>query len=135
MILEIEKYGWAKIYIGENGSIFIGDASYLSDVPLDFLEAFKLYVDNGKIPVIKCDEEGSEFIIVVDDITTYIISEREKTECFSWEISCENFIRQIITDIELQLDGVADFMCEEDGKEERKEKIISLVSYIKEKLK
>ena len=67
MIFHIGQHGWARVEIGENGSIFTGSASYLNDTPIDFLDAFKHYLTNGIIPTIKCDEEGSEFIIIVDD--------------------------------------------------------------------
>lgn len=133
MILEIGEYGWAKIYIGDNGSIFTGKASYLRDTPMEILEAFKLYIDKNIIPTIKCDEEGSEFIIVVDEYTTHIISERNIIQHFSWDISCKDFILQTIDDIEHQLDNAISFMCDEDD-ENKQETMLFLIQYIKENL-
>ena len=90
MIFHIGNYGWARVEIGEDGSIFTGSASYLNDTPIDFLEEFKRCVNNYSTPTIKCDEEGSEFIIVVDDYRTYIISERDETRFFIWEIDIKD---------------------------------------------
>ena len=135
MILKIDEYGWANIYIGDNGSIFTGRASYLRDTPLEMLNAFKLYVDNETIPVIKCDEEGSEFLIIVDEYATYIISNRKNVECCSWNISCKDFILQVLKDIKSQMRNAIFFMCDDEEEKEREEKIKHLISYIEENLK
>lgn len=137
MIFHIGNYGWARVDIGENGSIFTGSASYLNDTPVDFLEAFKDCVDNYSTPTIKCDEEGSEFIIVVDDYRTYIISERDDTRLFTWEIHRKDFIKQVLIDIESQLENAVHFMYDDEDEkelEERKNKIITLISDIRKGL-
>lgn len=133
MILEVKKYGWANINIGNDGSIFKGRVSYLRDTPLEMLETFKLYVDSNIVPTIKCDEEGSEFLIVVDKYTTHIISERDSFQYYNWDISCKDFICQVIKDIEMQIENVVMFM--DDEIEDRKNKIEKLILYIKEHLK
>jgi hypothetical protein len=98
------------------------------------LEAFKLYIDKKIIPTIKCDEEGSEFLIIIDEYITHIISERDRIQYFNWDISCKDFILQIVQDIEQQLDDAVSFMCDENNKE-KKEILLSLIKYIKENLK
>ena len=138
MIFHIGNYGWARVEIGENGSIFTGSASYLNDTPVDFLEAFKGCVDNYSTPTIKCDEEGSEFIIVVDDYRTYIISERDETRFFIWEIDRKDFIKQVLIDIESQIDNAVHFMyCDEDEAEleKRRNEIIESIEYIRKGMK
>jgi hypothetical protein len=138
MILHIGNYGWARVEIGEDGDIFTGSASYLNDTPVDFLEEFKRCVDSYSTPTIKCDEEGSEFIIVVDDYRTYIISERDETRFFTWEIDRKKFVEQVLLDIESQIDNATHFMyCDEDEDELRKRKneIIELIDYIRKGMK
>lgn len=134
MILLLKKYGWAEIHIGDNGSIFKGQVSYLRDTPMELLENFKLYVDSGIIPAIKCDEEGSEFLIVIDEYNTHIISERKDFEYCNWEISCNDFVLQVVEDIENQLDDAVAFMCDDENYKERRQIMLSLIHYIKEKL-
>ena len=94
MIFHIGNYGWARVEIGDDGSIFSGSASYLNDTPIDFLEEFKRCVDNYSTPTIKCDEEGSEFIIVVDEYRTYIISERDETRFLFGKLIEKNLLNR-----------------------------------------
>ena len=99
---------------------------------------FKRCVDSYSTPTIKCDEEGSEFIIVVDDYRTYIISERDETRFFTWEIDRKKFVKQVLLDIESQIDNATHFMyCDEDEDELRKRKseIIELIDYIRNGMK
>ena len=138
MIFHIGNYGWARVEIGEDGSIFSGSASYLNDTPIDFLEEFKRCVDNYSTPTIKCDEEGSEFIIVVDEYRTYIISERDETRFFIWEIDRKEFVKQVLLDIESQLDNATHFMyCDESEEEleKRRNEIVESIEYIRKGMK
>ena len=138
MIFHIGNYGWARVEIGEDGSIFSGSASYLNDTPIDFLEEFKRCVNNYSTPTIKCDEEGSEFIIVVDEYRTYVISERDETRFFIWEIDRKEFVRQILLDIESQLDNATHFMyCDESEEEleKRRNEIVESIEYIRKGMK
>ena len=138
MIFHIGNYGWARVEIGDDGSIFSGSASYLNDTPIDFLEEFKRCVDNYSTPTIKCDEEGSEFIIVVDEYRTYIISERDETRFFIWEIDRKEFVKQVLLDIESQLDNATHFMyCDESEEEleKRRNEIIESIEYIRKGMK
>ena len=138
MIFHIGNYGWARVEIGDDGSIFSGSASYLNDTPIDFLEEFKRCVDNYSTPTIKCDEEGSEFIIVVDEYRTYVISERDETRFFIWEIDRKEFVKQVLLDIESQLDNATHFMyCDESEEEleQRKSEIVESIEYIRKGMK
>ena len=138
MIFHIGNYGWARVEIGEDGSIFSGSASYLNDTPIDFLEEFKRCVDNYSTPTIKCDEEGSEFIIVVDEYRTYVISERDETRFFIWEIDRKEFVKQVLLDIESQLDNATHFMyCDESEEEleKRRNEIVESIEYFRKGMK
>ena len=88
--------GWCQIHIGE----FHGNASYLTDVPMQFLDSFELFSNNYATPVLSFDEEGSDFIIIVDEYTTYVISERATTKLYKTEVDRRDFIESIIKDIE-----------------------------------
>ena len=138
MIFHIGNYGWARVEIGDDGSIFAGSASYLNDTPIDFLEEFKRCVDNYSTPTIKCDEEGSEFIIVVDEYRTYVISERDETRFFIWEIDRKEFVKQVLLDIESQLDNATHVMyCDESEEEleKRRNEIVESIEYIRKGMK
>ena len=87
--------GWCGVAIDD----FRGNASYLTDVPLDFLYAFKQWIDNKTIPVIFCDEEGSEFRIIVEEFNTYIIHERGTAELKVVDITRKSFVETILKDI------------------------------------
>lgn len=88
--------GWCHIDIGK----FHGSASYLTDVPMQFLDSFELYFSNWATPAINFDEEGSNFIIIVEEYRTYIISERAGTKLYKIEVDREDFIKSIVGDIE-----------------------------------
>ena len=75
---------------------FRGSAGYLNDVPFDFLYAFRQWIDNKTVPVIFCDEEGSEFRIIVEEFSTYIIHEREEAKLEVVDTTRKSFIETII---------------------------------------
>lgn len=54
------KHGWCDFELGS----FRGAASYLTDVPIDLLDAFISYYTKGH-GVVVFDEEGSEFTLVL----------------------------------------------------------------------
>ena len=54
------KYGWCDFVLGD----FHGHPSYLTDVPVDLLEAFISYFENGTGTAF-FDEEGSEFTLIL----------------------------------------------------------------------
>ena len=125
--------GWCGVAIDD----FRGNASYLTDVPFDFLYAFKQWIDNKTIPVIFCDEEGSEFRIIVEEFNTYIIHEREEAELKVVDITRKSFVETILKDITENLDWfVVDFSDCDNGDEvellQRKIDILTNIKYIKE---
>lgn len=93
-------HGWTDITIGD----FTGRGSYLTDIPMDVLNAFINSLDYSIPASIRFDEEGSEFILVSHYYNTYIILEREKTELISININYLDLIKEAIKDIEDNLE-------------------------------
>ena len=126
-------HGWCNLNIGG----FTGRASYLTDVPFDFLDAFENYINYSSVPVIFCDEEGSEFRLVIEKLCIYIIIEREEEpKIMIIDIKRKDFITGILSDIEEQLDGLVNDFSYEDLDEttilQRKIDALTKIKYIKE---
>ncbi len=68
-ILINPRYGWVTVKIGD----WSDRASYLTNVPLDALDAFINSYNRWQPATIKFDAEGWEYIVVIDDYYTYII--------------------------------------------------------------
>ena len=86
------------------------------------------------------DEKGTEFTLVLNPYSMYIIAENEKGECrlydFS-EVNIDNLIKELIQDIESDLTGWSMFYCGCDDEEEIKanrELIRNLICQLKEYL-
>ena len=130
-ILNKGNSGWCSVKIDE----FSGSASYVTDVPMDFLNAFKIFIDTGAIPVVFCDEEGSEFRIIVEEFYTYIISEREDAKLIVVEMDRREFVDTILSDIEGELDWFAvefaDDITDENDVLQRKINILTTIQYIR----
>jgi hypothetical protein len=123
--------GWVQIRIGE----FEERASYLTDVPIDILEAFIELYKHHKPVAIKFDAEGWEYIIVIDHYQTHIIdytyrtddeylnSEDEKQVLITVEINKNDLAKEFISDIERDYDKWVRWMYydEKDTIAERKE--------------
>lgn len=93
-------HGWTNIEIGD----FTGVGSYLTDIPMDTLDAFITSLDCSIPASIYFNEEGSEFILVSHYNSTYIIVEREKTELISIDIDYLELIKEAVKDIEDNLE-------------------------------
>ena len=137
-ILTIGKYGWADVKIGE----FHGKASYLQETPFDFLRAFANYTETNIIPTIDCDEEGSRFIVVVDEMEVYIIAEREDAQLYHFPVCRKKFMHDVVKDIEDQIDAAAEFvvtLAEPDSPEykalmeQRKALLYGFITQLKER--
>lgn len=134
-ILSKSGSGWCKVHIGD----FTGNASYLTDVAFDFLYTFKQWIDNKCIPVIFCDEEGSEFRIIIEEMNIYIIHEKLFAKLYTIECNRVDFVLQVLKDIENNLDFFAKEFCdyeELDADEllQRKIDILNDIKYIKENI-
>jgi hypothetical protein len=100
-----------------------------------FLSAFKTYIDAEATPVILCDEEGSEFTIVVEEYYTHIIVKREDVSLITVEIDRKDFIDAVLKDIENELEWFSvEFSSEsEDANEilQRKIDMLTIIQYIR----
>lgn len=109
------EYGWCTFKL----RTFIGNPSYLTNVPLDLLNTFIDCYKNG-MGMAWFDEEGSEFTLVINPYSIFIIEEREKNPVlhnFS-EMRVEFLAKELISDIENDLDGWSDFAVIGDDEDE-----------------
>lgn len=65
------QHGWVTVEIGD----WSDRASYLTNVPIDALDAFINSYNHRQPATIKFDAEGWEYIVVIDDWETYIIED------------------------------------------------------------
>lgn len=131
-MIKIGKFGWGNFDCDE----FSGTLSYLKDTPLDLLEAFKTYLEKHISVSIYMDEEGSSWTLVLNHYSIYIIAEREKAMLIELAMLPDDFIREILCDIENQIEEAVIWNgCEEDDDLEQREKeITGLLNRCKELL-
>ena len=125
------SYGWCDFKLGS----FQGTPSYLTDVPFDLLNAF-INRHYGKSAAVFFDEEGTEFTLVINYHSMFIIEERKEKPIlhdFSF-ININELEKELINDIESNIDGwVSDFFFNdsEEEKKEYKEKLLELLKKLK----
>lgn len=98
-------YGWAKFTLGE----FIGEPSYLTDVPINLLDSFIEYLTSRK-SITYFDEEGTEFELIFSFDNLYIISISydDVYKLYQTNINnttIKNLTTELINDIESDIDG------------------------------
>ena len=138
------KHGWCDFMLSdEKDNLFVGTPSYVTNVPVDLLQAFLDYKTKGQ-GIAWFNEEGTEFTLVLNPYSMFVIAENEKGEGrlydFS-EVNIDNLIKELIQDIESDLIKWSMFYCgcndECDDEEEIKanrELIRNLICQLKEKL-
>ena len=122
------KNGWCNFKLGD----FEGTPSYITDVPIDLLDAFIDYYTRG-YGLAYFDEEGSEFTLLLTWYGVYIIEEKDnvKSHVF-YDLNISDLAKEAIIDILSNLDGWCnDFMLCLSSNEEIKEKIEKLRNIIK----
>ena len=121
------KNGWCNFKLGD----FEGTPSYITDVPIDLLDAFIDYYTRG-YGLAYFDEEGSEFTLLLTWYGVYIIEEKDnvKSHVF-YDLNISDLAKEVIADIETNLDGWCnDFMYYSFSKEifnERLEKLKNMI--------
>lgn len=120
------EFGWCDFEL----RTFEGHPSYLTDVPVDLLDAFIDYHKKG-VGVAWFDEEGTEFTLVITPYSLFIIEEKEKPILHDFsEMRIENLEEELIEDIAKDLDKWAiEFVTSNN-----QERIIRHKDKIKEKL-
>lgn len=108
------KHGWCDFELRK----FKGSPSYLTDVPVDLLDAFIGYYTNG-MGMAWFDEEGTEFTLVINPYSLYIIEEKEESILHDFsEMIIEKLARELIDDIEKDLTSWSvEFVISDDQEE------------------
>lgn len=95
------KHGWCNFELGD----FKGTPSYLTDVPVDLLNAFIDLHTKGS-GVAWFDEEGTEFTLVLTPYSMFIIEEKEEPVLHDFsEMNIKDLEKELIEDIEKGLNG------------------------------
>lgn len=119
------KHGWCDFRLGT----FEGTPSYLTDVPVDLLTAFMDCHTKGH-GMAWFDEEGTEFSFILTPYSLFIIEEKDKPVLHDFsEMKIENLEKELIHDIEKDLDSWAEFITNEDSK-----KVIQHKNEIRQKI-
>lgn len=129
------KHGWCDFMLSdEKDNLFVGTPSYTTNVPVNLLQAFLYYKINGQ-GMAWFDEEGTEFTLVLNPYSMFIIAENEDGEGrlydFS-ELNIDNLIKELIQDIESDLDEWSIFYCGCYGDKTNREHIRNLICQLKE---
>ena len=107
------KHGWCNFKL----RTFEGTPSYLTDVPVDLLEAF-IDLHTTGTGIAWFDEEGTEFTLVLTPYSLFIIEEKDKPVLYDFsEMKIENLEKELIEDIENDLVGWSEFITDDDREE------------------
>lgn len=107
------KHGWSNFDL----RVFHGTPSYLTDVPVDLLNAFIQYHTTG-MGMAWFDEEGTEFTLVITPYSLFVIEEKDKPVLHDFsEMKINNVEKELIEDIEKDLIGWSEFITSEDREE------------------
>lgn len=106
------KHGWSKLII-RGQEPFEGQLSYIQNLPYDFLEIFKVYLEKNVSVALECDEEGSCFTIVLMHHEVRIIIDREESTVITPDISPADFIFVCCSEFEKHISEWASFTCTE----------------------
>lgn len=128
------RYGWCNFELGD----FKGSPSYLTDVPVDLLDAFLDYHRKGS-GVAVFDEEGLYFTLLLTQYNwgIYIIEEKDYPVLHNLcDFSIEDLEEELINDIERDLNGWSNFITDDDQEEimqhrnEIRERLIRLKKHL-----
>ena len=107
------NYGWCDFDL----KTFHGTPSYLTDVPVDLLNAFIQYHTTGT-GIAWFDEEGTDFTLVITPYSLFIIEEKDEPVLHDFfEIKINNLEKELIEDIEKDLIGWSEFITSDDREE------------------
>lgn len=136
IMLSYPEHGWCNVEIGD----FVGSASYLGDIPMVCLETFIQYLTKGNninSASIYFDEEGTEFYVVFDYYSTYIIIERnEKPELkYFNNIGAKQLANEFVNDLERDFDKWVDWECYHDIPKSRSDELRLKIEELKQLIK
>ena len=124
------EYGWCNFDLGD----FHGTPSYITDVVTDIIEFFIKGIQTGR-SIAFFDEEGSEFTLIMNPHSFYLIEEDKECNTrlhdFS-EMNISKLIQELITDVEKDIDGWIWFNATNEAEAEKeKSLILQLLSKLK----
>ena len=126
------KYGWCNFDLGD----FHGHPSYLTDVAMDLVTAcFSYCIEDNDYITVGFDEEDSEFILLADYHNCYIIEQKDEDILHRIDINIKDFIKEIVNDVESDIDAWATFAVFDDDPEEikyNKTRLLNKIKLIKE---
>lgn len=107
------KHGWCNFEL----RTFEGTPSYLTDVPIDLLNAFIDYHAKG-CGIAWFDEEGTEFSLIITPYSIFIIEEKDKPILHDFsEMNINNVEKELIEDIENDLESWTNFIIDDNPNE------------------
>lgn len=127
--------GWCEFNLGN----FHGTPSYLTNVPVNLLFAFKDYLYYGT-GICWFDEEGTEFTLVMTPYSLFIIEEKDKPILHDFsEMNIKELAIEAMMDVESNIDKWSEFntssLHSNEAKEQCKSLLQDLIKFIKEKCK
>lgn len=115
--------GWVTVTLGE----FTDRASYLTDVPVDCLDALIFGVEHYRPAAVKFDAEGWEYTITFTTYQTYIVRIKESPELYIIDKDIIDVAKEVILDIERDFEAWMDWDDFDDGRSLYKNDIIDIL--------
>lgn len=113
MISKPELNGWCQFGLGN----FHGAPSFVTDVPVDLLDAFLQYHRTG-FGMAWFDGEGSEFALILTPYSIFIVEKKEDSILYDFsDCKIAELERELIRDIEKNLYGWSIFTEGSDAEE------------------
>lgn len=109
------KHGWCNFKLGD----FVGTPSYLTDVPVDLLNAFISYYER-EYGVAVFDEEGSTFTLILSRYTRgiFVIEEKDKSILHDLsDMNIDDLAKELIQNIESDMYSWEYFIPDDDPEE------------------
>lgn len=124
------EYGWCNFDLGD----FHGTPSYTTNVVTDLIEFFIKGIQTGR-SIAFFDEEGSEFTLIMNPYSFYLIEEDKEGNArlhdFS-EMNLAKLVLELTNDVERDLDKWSHFnTTNESEAEKEKDLILQLLSELK----
>ena len=128
MMISNPKNGWCDFDLGD----FHGHPSYLTDVAMDLVTAcYRYCIEDNDYITVGFNEEGSEFILIADYCNCYIIEQKENDILHRIDINIKDFIKEIVNNVESNIDEWAAFAVFDDDLEKIRYNKIRLLNRIK----
>lgn len=108
------KHGWTNLKIGD----ICYRASYLTDIPIDCLDAFIYALKNHSPATVYFDAEGWEHYLVSYRYDSYVIVNKNTTTVEVIEKDYVQLAKELIKDIKNYFDGWVNWECYHNMNEE-----------------